>query len=74
MAIPIISLLKEKPPMFYKCQMCGENTRKNKFSWKSWFTGTEIVICRDCAYKERYGTRNMKKAKKEKLLEKKSTN
>ena len=74
MAIPKISLLEESPLIFYDCQMCGEKTKKNKFSWKSWFTGEEIIICRDCAYKERYGTKNMKKARKEDLLEKKSTN
>ena len=74
MATPIIFLLEEKPLMFYVCQMCGERTKKNKFSWKSWFTGNKIVICRECAYKERYGTKNMKKAKKEKTLEQKEIN
>ena len=74
MATPMIFLLEEKPLMFYVCQMCGERTKKNKFSWKSWFTGNKIVICRECAYKERYGTKNMKKAKKEKTLEQKEIN
>ena len=58
----------------YKCQMCGENTRKNKFLWKSWFTSNELVICRECAYKEKIGTKNMKKAKKERILEQKEIN
>tara|TARA_Y100000310_G_C20166412_1_gene571554 strand:+ start:180 stop:407 length:228 start_codon:yes stop_codon:yes gene_type:complete len=74
MAIPKISLLEERPYLRYECQMCGESTRKNKFSWKSWFTGKELVICRECAYKERFGTKNMKKAKKERLLEEKEIN
>ena len=74
MAIPTISLLEEKPPTFYVCQMCGERTKKNKFSWKSWFTGDEILICRECAYREKYGTKNMKKAKKERTLEQKEIN
>ena len=74
MAIPKISLLSENPTMPFTCQMCEEKTRKNKFSWKSWFTGDEIVICRECAYKEKFGTKNMKKAKKEKILEKKEIN
>ena len=74
MAIPKISLLEEKPWQVYQCQMCGEITRKNRFSWKSWFTGDEIVICRECAYKEKFGTKNMKKAKKERILEKKEIN
>ena len=58
----------------YECQMCGETTRKNSFTWKSWFTGKELVICRECAYKERYGTKKMKKAKQERILEKKEIN
>jgi|TARA_R100000501_G_C2560683_1_gene71467 ribosome-binding protein aMBF1 (putative translation factor) len=74
MAIPKISLLEEKPPISYVCHMCGERTRKGKFSWKSWFTGDEIAICRECAYKERFGTKNMKKAKKERILEQKEIN
>ena len=71
MAIPKISLLTEKPKMVYECQMCKERTRRNKFLWKSWFTGGEIVICRECAYKERFGTKKVKKAKKERILEEK---
>ena len=74
MSIPKISLLEEKPLMFYPCHMCGEKTKRNKFSWKSWFTGSEIVICRECAYREKYGTKNMKKAKKERILEQKEIN
>ena len=74
MAIPKISLLEESPLMFYLCGMCREQTKKNKFSWKSWFTGKELVICRECAYREKYGTKNMKKAKKERILEQKEIN
>ena len=74
MAIPKIFLLEENPLMVYLCDMCGERTRKNKFSWKSWFTDNELVICRECAYKESYGTKNMKKAKKERILEEKEIN
>ena len=74
MGSPKILLLEEKPIMVYKCQMCGESTRKNKFLWKSWFTGDEITICRECAYKESFGTKNMKKAKRDRILEEKSIN
>ena len=74
MGTPEISLLKEKPFDMYRCQMCREKTRKNSFLWKSWFTGDELVICRECAYKETYGTKNMKKAKTERILEKKEIN
>ena len=71
MSVQRISLLEEKPMQVYECQMCKERTRKNKFLWKSWFGDSELVICRECAYKEQFGTRNMKKAKKERILEKK---
>jgi hypothetical protein len=54
--------------------MCGERTRRNKFSWKSWFTGKELAICRECAYKEKFGTKKLKKAKKERILEQKEIN
>ena len=74
MAIPTIKLLQKKPLEPYRCDMCGEITRKNKFSWESWFTKEIIMICRDCAYKEKFGSKNVKKAKKEGLLEEKSTN
>ena len=74
MAVPKISLLEEKPLISYSCQMCGERTRKNKFSWKSWFTGMEIVICRECAYKEKFGTKKIKQAKKKRILEQKEIN
>ena len=71
MAVPKISLLEEKPMMIYECQMCRERTRKNKFLWKSWFTNDELVICRECAYREKFGTKNMVKSKKERILEEK---
>jgi len=74
MAIPTIKLLQGKPLEPYKCDMCKEITRKNKFSWESWFTKKKITVCRECAYKERFGSKKLKKAKKEGLLEEKSTN
>ena len=62
------------PRYKYECDMCGEITRKNKFSWESYFSGRKITICRECAYKERYGTVKSKIAKKERILEQKETN
>ena len=70
MAVPKISLLEKKPHLAYKCQMCTEMTKRNKFSWISWFTGQKITICRDCAYKESFGTKNVNKNKKQGILEK----
>ena len=74
MAVPKISLLEEKPTTLYKCQMCLSVTKKNKFLWRSWFLNNEKTICRDCAYREQFGTKNMKKAKKDRILEQKETN
>ena len=74
MGAPTIKLLQENPFDPYECGMCRERTRRNKFSWKSWFTKAELIICRECAYKERYGTKKIKKAKKERILEQKKTN
>ena len=71
MAVPTISLLEEKPMTMYECQMCKTVTRKSKFLWKSWFTGDEIIICRECAYKESYGSKGIKHAKGKRLLEEK---
>ena len=71
MGTPLITLLKEKPFEPYACDMCGKVSKKNKFSWKSWFTGDEIIICRECAYKESYGTKGLKLAKEKRLLEEK---
>ena len=73
MGTPFITLLKEKPFEPYVCDMCGKVSKKNKFSWKSWFTGDEIIICRECAYKESYGSKRLKHAKGKRLLEEKET-
>ena len=74
MAVPKISLLEEKPKMVYKCQMCKAVTRKVKFLWKSWFTDSELEICRECTYREKFGTRKMKQAKGKRILEEKGIN
>ena len=74
MAGALIKLLEEKPLEPYGCGMCGKVSRKNKFSWKSWFTGDKLLICRECAYKESYGTIGMKTAKQKRLLEEKEIN
>jgi len=74
MASRKIYLLEEKPLKMYICQRCGDHTKKNKFLWKSWFSKDEMIICRECAYKESFGTKNIKKAKRERILEEKSIN
>ena len=54
----------------YNCEMCGKlYVKKTKYKWIGMITKQEIYICRDCAYKEAYGTRDRSKAKKEKWIE-----
>ena len=69
MGSPKIYLLETNPKAMYECSMCKSLTRKNKFHWESWFTGDVIHICRDCAYKESFGTKNIVQAKRENRLE-----
>ena len=71
MAVPVIKLHQEQPSEPYKCGMCQDVSRRNKFLWISYFTENELFICRECAYKEKYGTKGMKQAKIERLLEQK---
>ena len=71
MAVPTIELHQEQPSEPYECGMCKDASKRNKFLWKSYFTEEELFICRECAYKEMYGTKGMKRAKKERLLEQK---
>ncbi len=74
MAPPRIILKELKPKMEYICEMCKKTSRKNKFLWRSWFNDRKLIICRDCAYREQFGTKNMNKAKKDGILEKKEIN
>ena len=64
-----ISLLEKKPKNPYRCQRCTEYTKRNKFLWPSWFGDDTFIICRDCAYKESFGTKNIVQAKRENRLE-----
>ena len=66
-----VSLLKKKPLNPYACDTCKSVTRKNKFKWESFFVNIDpLIICRECAYREAYGSKGSVKAKKEKWLEK----
>ena len=74
MGTPLIKLLEKKPLEPYVCGMCRKASLKNKFSWESWFTGDKLLICKECAYRESYGTIGMKTAKQKRLLEEKEIN
>ena len=55
---------------YFECGRCKKKfIKKPRYLWTGIITKQELYICRDCAYKEKYGTRNVAKAKKEKWLE-----
>ena len=55
---------------YFECGRCKKKfIKKQRYLWIGLITKQELYICRDCAYKEAYGTRNNSKAKKEKWLE-----
>lgn len=64
--------IRKKPLGVYRCQRCGENTKKSKFIWKSWFSNHESIICRECAYKESFGTKILNKQRKNEYLKRKA--
>ena len=74
MGTPKISLLEINPKVMYECHRCKKVTKKNKFLWTDWSGKEQVTICRECAYKESFGTNNIKKAKKDRVLEEKEIN
>ena len=53
----------------YKCEMCSKDfIKKPRYRWTGIITKQELHICRGCAYRENYGTKNRSKAKKEKWI------
>ena len=54
----------------YECEMCKKTfIKKPRYRWTGIITKQELYICRDCAYREAYGTKNRPQAKKEKWIE-----
>ena len=61
------------PKQKFKCEMCGSYafTKPYHLEFIS-FVGTEntkMSTCRKCSYKEMFGSKNIGKAMKEKLIE-----
>ena len=56
---------------YFKCEMCTKpSIKKPMFKWTGMIIKEdELYICRNCAYREAYGSRDRNKAKKEKWLE-----
>ena len=64
-----IKIINRKYP-YFECGRCKERIiEKPRYLWTGMITKDETYICRDCAYREAYGSKNSRKAKKEKLLD-----
>ena len=64
-----IKIIDKIHPCF-KCGRCCERIiSKSRYLWIGMITKDETYICRDCAYREAYGSKNSSKAKKERLLD-----
>ena len=64
--------LKNKVP--FKCEMCGGVSHSHQYKLHLMLTEKDMLVCGKCAYRETYGTKNMKKAMKEGLIEEEKTN
>ena len=58
----------------FKCEMCGKSALTYQYKLPMMLTDKVMTVCGNCAYRETYGTRNMKKAMKEGLIEEEKTN
>ena len=57
----------------FKCEMCGNISHTHQYKLPMILTRQLMIICGKCAYRETYGTKNMKKAMKEGLIEEEKT-
>ena len=58
----------------FKCGMCGNVSHNYKYNLHLILSDINMIVCNKCAYREKYGTKNMKKAMKEELIEEEKTN
>jgi hypothetical protein len=54
--------------------MCGKISHHYQYKLHFVLGNTDMVACNKCAYREKYGINNMKKAMKEELIEEEKTN
>jgi hypothetical protein len=54
--------------------MCGKSSLTYQYKLPMMLTDKVMNVCGNCAYRETYGTKNMKKAMKEGLIEEEKTN
>ena len=66
----LASLGIERTKTFERCEMCGVSSNSLRFLWVGMLSGAEVKICRECAYKEEFGTKKRRVNKKNKVIEK----
>ena len=49
--------------------MCGKSANSLRYQWVGMLTGDKLKVCRDCAYRESFGTKTVSVRKKEKVLD-----
>ena len=61
--------LENKSYPHFKCGRCTKMIiKKPRIRWKGLITKEIVYICKDCAYKENYGTKKRAKARRERWL------
>lgn len=53
-----------------KCPMCKRTESSLRYQWIGMITGDRLEICRECAYREAFGSKGRNAKKKEKVLDK----
>ena len=66
-------VVKTRNKLVFRCEMCGKSALTYQYKLPMILTRQLMIICGKCAYRETYGTKNMKKAMKEGLIEEEKT-
>ena len=70
----MLKVVRTKNKDSFKCDMCGKVSHHYQYKLHLALSDIDMIVCNKCAYRERYGTKNMKKAMKEELIEEEKTN
>ena len=70
----MLEIVRTKSKSSFLCDMCGKVSHSHEYKVHFILSERRMVTCGKCAYRERYGTKNMKKAMKEGLIEEEKTN
>ena len=70
----VLKVVRTRNKNSFMCGMCGKVSHHYQYKLHFILGETDVVACNKCAYREKYGTKNMKKAMKEELIEEEKTN